>query len=72
MDKTIPWHIESENFYKMFFKDIIRPHENIGVDFWWLDWQQTLLSSEVDKLGNTFWLNHVFYNDNKLQDKGLV
>lgn len=70
LDKTIPWHIESENFYKMFFKNIIRPHENIGVDFWWLDWQQTLLSSEIDKLGNTFWLNHVFYNDNKLQDKG--
>lgn len=69
-DKTIPWNIESENFYSMFFKDIIRPHENIGVDFWWLDWQQTLLSSKIDKLGNTFWLNHVFYNDNKLQNKG--
>lgn len=68
-NKTIEWNIENETFYKAFFKNILRPHENIGVDFWWLDWQQWLLSKSVDKLGNTFWLNHVFYNDKKLQAK---
>ncbi|MFV0536392.1 MAG: TIM-barrel domain-containing protein, partial [Dysgonomonas sp.] len=49
--------------YKAFFKNIMRPHENIGVDFWWLDWQQWLIAPEMSNLGNTFWLNHVFYND---------
>lgn len=69
-NKTVEWNIESEDFYKAFFKHILRPHEEIGVDFWWLDWQQWLLAKNEEKLGNTFWLNHVFYTDMKLQDRG--
>ena len=69
-NQTIPWRLENEEFYKAFFKHIIRPHENIGVDFWWLDWQQWLLANDVEKLGNTFWLNHVFFNDKKQQENG--
>lgn len=68
-DKTVEWNIEDEKFYKAFFDKILRPHENIGVNFWWLDWQQWLLAKNVDKLGNTFWLNHVFYNDMKAKGK---
>lgn len=64
-DGTIRWNLENEDFYKAFFKNIIRPHENIGVDFWWLDWQQWLLAENEEKLSNTFWCNHVFYNDMK-------
>lgn len=64
-NETIKWNIENETFYKSFFKNILRPHENIGVDFWWLDWQQWMLTPGVENLGNTFWLNHVFYNDMK-------
>ncbi len=62
-DKTIKWNIENQTFYKKFFKNIMRPLEDMGVDFWWLDWQQWLLTPEMKNLGNTFWLNHVFYND---------
>lgn len=69
IDKTVEWNIENEEFYKAFFDNILRPHENIGVNFWWLDWQQWLLAKNVDKLGNTFWINHVFYNDMKLKEK---
>ncbi|GAB1414685.1 hypothetical protein MASR2M117_00910 [Paludibacter sp.] len=69
-NKTIAWNIENEDFYNAFFKNILRPHENIGVDFWWLDWQQWLLAKEVEKLGNTFWLNHIFYEDMRLQKRG--
>jgi len=63
--QTIKWNIENEKFYEAFFKNIMRPHENIGVDFWWLDWQQWHIAPEMEDLGNTFWLNHVFYNDMK-------
>lgn len=69
-NKTIPWNIENKQFYQSFFKHILRPHEKIGVDFWWLDWQQWLIAKNEPNLGNTFWLNHVFYNDMKLQQKG--
>ncbi|MCW3786281.1 TIM-barrel domain-containing protein [Plebeiibacterium sediminum] len=64
-DQTIKWNIENENFYQKFFKNILYPQEEMGVDFWWLDWQQWPLTPGVKDLGNTFWLNHVFYNDMK-------
>ncbi|MGQ1890231.1 TIM-barrel domain-containing protein [Thermophagus sp. OGC60D27] len=65
-DQTIKWNIENQTFYEKFFKNILRPLEDIGVDFWWLDWQQWMLAPEMDDLGNTFWLNYVFYNDMKV------
>ncbi len=60
---NVAWNLENPSFYKSLFKNILRPHENIGVDFWWLDWQQWLVSDKVEGLGHTFWLNHVFFND---------
>jgi len=68
-NQTIPWNIEKKDFYKAFFKNILRPQEEMGIDFWWLDWQQWMLAKNEPKLGNTFWLNHVFFNDKKLQGK---
>ena len=60
---TIPWIIDNADFTKSFFNTIIRDHEKEGVDFWWLDWQQHLTSDYTDGLGETFWCNHVFFND---------
>ncbi len=48
---------------KSFFKNIIRDHEREGVDFWWIDWQQHLTSPYTKSLSETFWCNHVFYNE---------
>ena len=63
--KRIPWQLEDKAFKKAFFKNIIRPLERQGVDFWWLDWQQKLTNDSIDGLGQTFWCNHVFFNDMK-------
>lgn len=60
---NIPWQLEDSTFYRSFFNNLMRVRENEGVDFWWLDWQQDLTSKYVSGLGNTFWLNHVYYND---------
>ena len=62
----VPWNLEDGDFYHSFFRRIIREREQQGVDFWWLDWQQNLTSKYVDGLGETFWCNHVFYNDMRL------
>ena len=64
--ETIPWEIEDYDFYKAMFRDIIRAREAEGVDFWWLDWQQWLLNKQIDGLGQTFWHNHVFFEDMRL------
>lgn len=61
--KVIPWYLDYPDFTDSFFSTIIREHEGEGVDFWWLDWQQHLTSPYTSGLGQTFWCNHVFYND---------
>ncbi len=60
---NIAWSLDFPDFTKSFFKNVIRDHESEGVDFWWLDWQQHLTSPYTSGLGQTFWCNHVFYND---------
>ena len=64
--KVVPWNLSDKKFYHNMFNRIIRARERQGVDFWWLDWQQNLTSKYVDGLGETFWCNHVFYNDMRL------
>ena len=58
---NISWSIDYTDFTKSFFKNIIRNHE--GVDFWWIDWQQHLTSNDTYGLSETFWCNHIFFND---------
>ncbi len=60
---NVAWRLDSPVFYRSLFDNILRPHERQGVDFWWLDWQQEPTSRFADGLSNTFWCNHVFYED---------
>lgn len=62
----VPWMLEDSTFYRSMFKHIIREREQQGVDFWWLDWQQNLTSFYTEGLSETFWCNHVFYNDMRI------
>ena len=64
--KVVPWQLTDSTFYRSLFSNILRKHEALGVDFWWLDWQQNLTSKYVDGMSETFWCNHVFFNDMKL------
>lgn len=64
-DSNIAWSIDYPDFARSFFNTIIRDHESEGVDFWWLDWQQYLVSNNTPGLGETFWCNHTFFNDMK-------
>lgn len=63
--QPIPWKLEDKQFRQAFFKNFIHKFEKQGVDFWWLDWQQYLTSPFTDGLGETFWCNHVFFNEMK-------
>ena len=57
---SIPFHADEEKWATCYFKDAIGPLEDDGVDFWWLDWQQWLMSKDKPSLNVTFWLNHLF------------
>ena len=64
--KRVPWNLSDGKFYHSMFNRILRARERQGVDFWWLDWQQNRTSKFMEGLGETFWCNHVFYNDMRL------
>lgn len=66
---NIPWSLDFADFTDALFRTVIRDHEKEGVDFWWIDWQQHLTSPYTPGLGETFWCNHVFYNDMKRNRK---
>ena len=57
----IPYRMADKKWAKTYFDIILKPYEEWGVDFWWLDWQQFPESKVVDGLNNTWWLNHTFF-----------
>ena len=60
--KSVPFHIDDRKWAETYYKTILKPIENQGNTFWWIDWQQWKDSKYNPGLSNTFWLNHVFYN----------
>jgi alpha-glucosidase (family GH31 glycosyl hydrolase) len=49
-------------FVEAYFKFLHHPQEEIGVDFWWLDWQQGK-QSKLQGLDPLWWLNHLHFYD---------
>ena len=58
----VPFDVTSRAFMDAYLGVVLRPIEEQGADFWWLDWQQGE-GTALPGLTNTFWLNHVFYRD---------
>ena len=59
--KAVPYKMDEEKWADAYFNAVLQPMENMGVDFWWNDWQQWLMSKYTNGLNNTFWLNHTFF-----------
>ncbi len=66
--KYVPFDIVDKTFSTNFFDLVIRPMEQQGVDFWWLDWQQSDKTS-LDGINPTWWLNYTFFTDMERQGK---
>ncbi|WP_161879316.1 glycoside hydrolase family 31 protein [Alkalibacterium sp. MB6] len=58
-------------FREAYFEEVHHPLEEMGVDFWWIDWQQGEFSrSDIDSL---WLLNHYHFKDNeKRHTDGLI
>lgn len=59
---TIPFDIADPTFARAYFEVLHHPQEAIGVDFWWLDWQQGTQTA-VAGLDPLWWLNHLHFYD---------
>jgi Glycosyl hydrolases family 31 TIM-barrel domain/Glycosyl hydrolase family 31 C-terminal domain/Domain of unknown function (DUF5110) len=64
----IPFDITNKKFTKNYFNIVIHPLEKLGVDFWWLDWQQWH-TTEIPGVTPTWWLNYVFFTDMEEEGK---
>ncbi|WEK38305.1 MAG: glycoside hydrolase family 31 protein [Candidatus Pseudobacter hemicellulosilyticus] len=60
---TIPFEASNKKFMRTLFDTILQPMEKMGVDFWWLDWQQWAMDKKMPSLSNTWWLNHTFFTN---------
>jgi alpha-glucosidase (family GH31 glycosyl hydrolase) len=67
--KYIPFDIVDKKFASNFLNIVLRPLEEQGVDFWWLDWQQWS-STKIPGVTPTWWLNYVFFTD--MERKGAA
>ncbi|MDO4743329.1 MAG: glycoside hydrolase family 31 protein [bacterium] len=61
--KAIEFDVANEKFMDAYFRCVHNPMEEKGVDFWWIDWQQTGGTSVEDY--DVLWmLNHYHFIDN--------
>ena len=65
----VPFRLDQQAWADAYFNSVIHPLERLGVDFWWLDWQQWRESKYVKDLSNTFWCNFSFWNDKLRQTR---
>lgn len=60
--ETIPFDLNDRRFRHAYFELLLHPLEDMGVDFWWIDWQQGTRST-VEGLEPLWLLNHWHFLD---------
>lgn len=60
--QPVPFDIANPDFTSAYFEILHHPKEDLGLDFWWLDWQQGT-ESTIAGLDPLFWLNHLHFYD---------
>lgn len=69
---TVPlFDLSDRNYMEKFFKYAHGPSEDMGVDFWWLDWQQNYLYPYVRGANATSlaWVNELYYRDSQKNNR---
>lgn len=61
--KRIPLDICDPNYMRAYFKCLHHPLEKLGVDFWWMDWQQGSQGSSLPNLDTLPWINELHWQD---------
>lgn len=63
-EEPINFDITDPKFLEAYFEYLHHPNEDMGVDFWWIDWQQGGVS-KIPGLDPLWMLNHYHYLDSK-------
>ena len=72
--QRIPYEGSNKRFMTNLFEVVLDPISHMGVDFWWLDWQQFLNDRKYPSLSNTWWINYVFFSrmENTSAERPLI
>ncbi len=70
-EHPIEFDCTDPGYMQEYFRQLHHPHEDIGVDFWWMDWQQGTQTRLAD-LDPLPWLNHLHWQDQqqRLKQRG--
>ncbi len=66
--KPLTFDAGNPAFFKAIFEHVFHPYEDMGVDFWWIDWQQKG-GTTVKGIDPLWTLNHVHYLKNARHGK---
>ncbi len=70
--QPVKFDITDKKFTENYFKILHHPYEKMGVDFWWIDWQQGT-KTPVPGLDPLWALNHYhFYDNAKNNNRPLI
>ena len=70
--QPVKFDITDKKFTEHYFKILHHPYEKMGVDFWWIDWQQGTKTA-VPGLDPLWALNHYhFYDNAKNNNRPLI
>ena len=70
--EPVKFDITDRKFTENYFKILHHPYEKMGVDFWWIDWQQGTKTA-VPGLDPLWALNHYhFYDNAKNNNRPLI
>lgn len=71
-EEPIAFDFTDARFREIYFKYINHFYEDMGVDFWWIDWQQGT-ESNMEGVDPLWLLNHYYYLDSKRDNKrGMI
>ena len=66
--KYVPFDPTNKLWATNYFKLVLHPLEDQGIDFWWLDWQQQP-NTKLPGVNNTWWLNYLHFTDQEREGK---
>ncbi len=61
-EEAVEFDFTDPLFVKTYFESIHHPYEDMGIDFWWIDWQQGT-KTKLENIDPLWMLNHYHYLD---------
>ena len=67
-DSTVLFNLADRKYMETFWKHTHKPKTDIGVDFWWLDWQQNYVYPRLRGMESTSlkWINEFYWQKSRV------